>query len=108
RALTAPSAARFFASFVPFQDRIAQLGMVNSLSQVILKIFSPGVPDFYQGSELWDLSLVDPDNRRPVDFTLRERLFDEIADLTAARLPSAERLTRIAEMLAHWQDGRIK
>lgn len=53
--------------------RLAPLGAVNSLSQTMLKMSSPGVPDFYQGSELWDLSMVDPDNRRPVDFALRER-----------------------------------
>jgi len=65
--LTGPAAARFLPAFVPFQERVARVGLVNSLSQVVLKIASPGVPDFYQGTELWDLSLVDPDNRRPVD-----------------------------------------
>ena len=58
---------------LPFQRRIAAAGMVNSLSQVVLKLGSPGVPDFYQGTELWEFSLVDPDNRRPVDFSRRER-----------------------------------
>ena len=52
--------------------------MMNSLSQVAVKLGSPGVPDFYQGTELWDLSLVDPDNRRPVDFERRQRLLDEV------------------------------
>ena len=65
---------RFLAAFLPFQRRIAAMAVTNSLAQVVLKIGSPGVPDFYQGTELWDLSLVDPDNRRPVDFEHRERL----------------------------------
>ena len=72
--------------------------MVNSLSQVVLKLGSPGVPDFYQGTELWDLSLVDPDNRRPVDFDLRQRLLERSE--TAAPDPD--------ELLANWSDGRIK
>ncbi len=54
-------------------------GAVNSLAQVVLKIASPGVPDFYQGTEMWDLSLVDPDNRRPVDYELRRRALDDAA-----------------------------
>src|SRR6185295_17631327 len=58
----------FLAAFEPFQARIAELGIYNSLAQLLIKITAPGVPDFYQGNELWDLSLVDPDNRRPVDY----------------------------------------
>src|SRR5207248_5193295 len=76
--------------------------MHNSLSQVVLKIASPGVPDFYQGTEMWDLSLVDPDNRRPVDFGLRSRVLEQIR---ASSLSSAE-LAR--ELYGSWQDGRIK
>ena len=68
RVLAGPEAAKFLPAFQPFQDRVARCGLVNSLAQTVLKIASPGVPDFYQGSELWDLNLVDPDNRRPVDF----------------------------------------
>ena len=64
---------RFLESFLPFQSRVAVAGMINSLAQVMLKMGSPGVPDFYQGAELWDLSLVDPDNRRPVDFERRRQ-----------------------------------
>ena len=86
---------RFLPAFLPFQQRIAAVGMLNSLAQVTLKCASPGVPDFYQGTDLWDLSLVDPDNRRPVDFRLRERLLDELDD-------------DFGEMLTHWQDGRVK
>ena len=67
-------AGKFLPAFLPFQQRIAAFGVTNSLAQVVLKVGSPGVPDFYQGTEMWDLSLVDPDNRRPVDFELRDRL----------------------------------
>jgi (1->4)-alpha-D-glucan 1-alpha-D-glucosylmutase len=61
-----------------FSRRVAFFGWFNSLAQTLLKIASPGVPDFYQGSELWDLNLVDPDNRRPVDYAVRQKL---LADL---------------------------
>jgi (1->4)-alpha-D-glucan 1-alpha-D-glucosylmutase len=63
----------FWAEFLPFQRKVAWYGIFNSLGQTLAKIAAPGVPDFYQGSELWDLSLVDPDNRRPVDFNLRKK-----------------------------------
>jgi (1->4)-alpha-D-glucan 1-alpha-D-glucosylmutase len=78
KTLAGPRARRFLDSFLPFQRRVAHLGMVNSLAQVVLKVVSPGVPDFYQGTELWDLSLVDPDNRRPVDYARRTQLLEEI------------------------------
>ncbi len=81
---------RFLADFQPFQEMIAHYGEFNSLSQVLLKITAPGVPDFYQGSELWDLSLVDPDNRRPVDFDAR------IASL--ARLREREAATTAVDL----------
>ena len=86
----------------PFAERICEIGMHNSLSQVVLKIASPGVPDFYQGTELWDLSLVDPDNRRPVDFDSRKRI---LQDLRASSL-SRDALAR--EVYSSWRDGRIK
>lgn len=73
-ALAGSTPYRFLDEFGPFQRRVAFFGQFNSLSQVLLKLASPGVPDFYQGSELWDFNLVDPDNRRPVDFDLRRRL----------------------------------
>ena len=68
----------FLAEFVPLQRKVAWFGQLNSLSQVLLKLTSPGVPDLYQGTELWDFSLVDPDNRRPVDFELRQDLLAEM------------------------------
>ena len=77
-----------------FVQRIAAPGAVNALSQAVLRITSPGVPDLYQGTEFWDFSLVDPDNRRPVDFAARQ------ASLQADESPAA--------LLPHWQDGRVK
>jgi (1->4)-alpha-D-glucan 1-alpha-D-glucosylmutase len=92
----------FLQAFEPFQARVAELGIWNSLSQLLLKIAAPGVPDFYQGTELWDLSLVDPDNRRPVDYRARQSLLD---DLSAASPDEG----RLAETLVeHRSDGRIK
>ena len=84
----------FLEPFRRFQKKIAFHGFLNSLSQVVLKATAPGVPDFYQGSELWDFSLVDPDNRRPVDYEKRAAALRD--------LPPPARL------LKTWQDGRIK
>jgi (1->4)-alpha-D-glucan 1-alpha-D-glucosylmutase len=98
--------ASFLREFLPFQDQIARAGASNSLAQLALKLGAPGVPDFYQGSELWDLSLVDPDNRRPVDFGLRQRLLEEVD--AVLQLPPAGRAEAIAALLAAWQDGRVK
>jgi (1->4)-alpha-D-glucan 1-alpha-D-glucosylmutase len=93
----------FVREFSEFQKEIAPAGAVNGLAQVLLKICSPGIPDFYQGSELWDFSLVDPDNRRPVDFHMREAALDEIRRQEAHDLAAL-----IASMVENWQDGRIK
>lgn len=93
----------FLADFLKVQSRLAYYGALNSLSQVLLKIASPGVPDFYQGTELWDFSLVDPDNQHPVDFTKRARLFK---DLKLQERKGQEAL--ISELLSHWKDGRLK
>ncbi len=94
---------KFLEDFVPFQRTIARYGMYNALSQVALKIGCPGIPDFYQGSEIWNLTLVDPDNRRPVDFdrlrTLAKSLPPEGADVTDALL---------RDLMDSYEDGRIK
>jgi (1->4)-alpha-D-glucan 1-alpha-D-glucosylmutase len=103
RILDASEENRFLKDFSRFQKRVAFHGALNSLSQLLLKIASPGVPDFYQGSELWDFSMMDPDNRRPVDFQKRAHL---LAELAAAE--HADRLALIEHMLLHWQDGRVK
>jgi (1->4)-alpha-D-glucan 1-alpha-D-glucosylmutase len=94
----------FLNDFLPFQRLVARLGMVNSLAQTLVKIASPGVPDIYQGQELWDFSLVDPDNRRPVDYGLRLRLMKDIE----ARRGEAGLRDAAREMVEGWEDGRIK
>ena len=101
----------FPAAFGPFQRLVALYGSVNSLGQVLLKIAAPGIPDFYQGSELWDLALVDPDNRRPVDFAFRRTLLDDIqARIGPERIGEDphDLASLCAELLAAWPDGRIK
>ena len=87
---------KFLPAFLPVAERIAQLGAINSLSQVLLKLTSPGVPDIYQGNEVWDFSLVDPDNRRPVDYKLRA----EMLSCLSSKAPE--------ELVQNWPDGRIK
>jgi len=101
--LTGPQAEGFLTAVRPFAARIAYWGMLNSLSQVLLKMASPGTPDFYQGTELWDLTLVDPDNRRPIDYALRESYL-------AAMEPWFTKDARpyVRELLDAWPDGRIK
>jgi (1->4)-alpha-D-glucan 1-alpha-D-glucosylmutase len=94
----------FLADFVPFQEMVAHFGVFNSLSQVLLKMVSPGVPDFYQGTELWDLTLVDPDNRGQVDYQVRRTALAGLkareAEIGPARL--------CGELLESREDGRIK
>jgi (1->4)-alpha-D-glucan 1-alpha-D-glucosylmutase len=94
---------RFLRDLLPFEQKIAYYGMLNSLAQVLLKTACPGVPDFYQGAELWDFSLVDPDNRRPVDFAQRNTL---LADLIRKEAQGQKSLAQ--EVLSSWQDGRVK
>jgi (1->4)-alpha-D-glucan 1-alpha-D-glucosylmutase len=114
RVLGGHSSARFLASFLPFQARVAQLGLANSLAQLVLKLASPGIPDTYQGNELWDLRLVDPDNRAPVDFEARAELLAGLDPLIPVEagdgsLPAdRDASATVAELLAHWEDGRIK
>jgi (1->4)-alpha-D-glucan 1-alpha-D-glucosylmutase len=96
----------FLRAFVPFAGRIAHLGRLNSLSQLVLKLTSPGVPDIYQGNELWDFSLVDPDNRRPVDFSLRDALCEEIRPLLEDGAVDLD--IPVKEMMENAADGRIK
>ena len=94
---------RFLSDFMQFHRRVAYPGMLNSLAQTLLKIASPGVPDFYQGTELWDFSLVDPDNRRPVDFGKRIKLLEELKQREQENRPAL-----IQELLNRWVDGKIK
>jgi (1->4)-alpha-D-glucan 1-alpha-D-glucosylmutase len=108
--LTGPSARAFLASFVPVARRIAWIGAINSLAQLVLKLASPGVPDFYQGTELWDLTLVDPDNRRPVDYHERRGWLDQLAPALArvSANPPESVAPDVARLLDTWTDGRIK
>lgn len=101
--ILSPAADDFLRDFRSLQREIAYYGMVNSLSQLLLKIATPGVTDFYQGDELWDLRLVDPDNRSPVDFERRTAMLTKIAYDEAA-----DSAGLIGNMLEHWYDGRIK
>jgi (1->4)-alpha-D-glucan 1-alpha-D-glucosylmutase len=103
--LAGPGAPRFLRSLLPFARRVAWLGMLNSISQLVLKLVSPGVPDLYQGTELWDLSLVDPDNRRDVDFGARAARLANLRPLLDTGASPAESL---AGMLRRWTDGDIK
>ncbi len=80
--------------------------MLNSLAQTLLALTAPGVPDIYQGTELWDFSLVDPDNRRPVDYEHRRRLFTELRQQIKAAGSDRTRLVR--DLLRHMDDGRVK
>jgi (1->4)-alpha-D-glucan 1-alpha-D-glucosylmutase len=89
---------RLMHEFIP---RLAWFGVINSLAETLLKLTSPGVPDIYQGQELFNFSLVDPDNRRPVCFAAAEKSLAELD----SREPSPE-LCR--ELLEHWTDGRLK
>ena len=93
----------FLNDFKDFQAGISYYGALNSLSQVLVKIASPGVPDFYQGTELWDFSLVDPDNRRMVDFEERART---LRDLKRKEAGNPEAL--IQELLRTWKNGELK
>jgi (1->4)-alpha-D-glucan 1-alpha-D-glucosylmutase len=125
--LDPPPGDPFHADFRAFQRPIAYYGALSSLAQVLLKTTAPGVPDFYQGTELWDFSLVDPDNRRPVDYARRAALLAALPDPgpadSAATLPDlgradsattladperADPAAAISDLLACWEDGRVK
>jgi (1->4)-alpha-D-glucan 1-alpha-D-glucosylmutase len=87
---------KFLPIFLPAAKEIIRLGAINSLTQTLLKLTSPGVPDIYQGTEIWDYSLVDPDNRRPVDYELRRQMLKALSNATSE------------ELMQTWPDGRIK
>lgn len=93
----------FMNEFIPFQKKIANYGIYNSLSQTLVKLTAPGIPDFYQGTELWDLSMVDPDNRRPVDFEKRNHYLNEIKEKEQGNI-----LDLLEELLSSMENGKIK
>jgi (1->4)-alpha-D-glucan 1-alpha-D-glucosylmutase len=96
-AILAPSKGnRFLKDFLAFQKGIAFHGCLQSLTQTLLRIAAPGVPDTYQGTEVWNLSMVDPDNRRPVDFARIQNMLESLGERTPAVL------------LQRWQDGAVK
>lgn len=107
-AILEPGTPRRPNAFLAYVENILPpiqfFGAINSLAQVVIKLTAPGVPDIYQGQEMWDLSLVDPDNRRPVDFDLRQRRLRELKQ--AAGNDSHVHTCR--ELLDQWRDGRIK
>ncbi|NDJ87179.1 MAG: malto-oligosyltrehalose synthase, partial [Chloroflexi bacterium] len=97
------SSDAFREAFDPFYQRVAFFGRFNSLAQVLLKLTSPGVPDIYQGNELWDYSLVDPDNRRPVDFDRRQTLLNDMQSVA-----EADRLGFAHSLVEDMPSGAIK
>jgi len=94
----------FLEDLLPFQRRIAGYGMYNSLAQVLIKTLAPGIPDFYQGTELWDFSLVDPDNRGRVDYALYQERLAELQDLQQKLNP----IELIQFLFQHAANGLIK
>lgn len=95
---------RFLESMTDFSRRVAFFGRFNSLAQTLIKLTAPGVPDIYQGCELWDFSLVDPDNRRPVDYELRIQLLAALRE----RITAGDLSSLAGELLTHATDGRVK
>ncbi len=96
----------FLDDLLPFQDLVAGCGMSNALSQLLLKLTAPGIPDCYQGTELWEFSLVDPDNRRPVDFELRAHMLNQLDHLCEEA--GVDRIDLVRRLMESWRDGRIK
>lgn len=93
----------FLQEFLPFKRKVAHFGMLNSLTETLIKMTAPGVPDFYQGTEYWNFSLVDPDNRRPVNYERRKSSLQEIRTRSVSDLTGL-----ITDLLATMEDGRIK
>jgi (1->4)-alpha-D-glucan 1-alpha-D-glucosylmutase len=98
-----PAPNPFLADLGRFVDGIASAGLCNALAQLVLKLTAPGVPDLYQGTELWDFSLVDPDNRRPVDYAARRATLEELRNLEGDALRA-----RISAARARPADGALK
>ncbi|MDH4063693.1 MAG: malto-oligosyltrehalose synthase, partial [Acidobacteriota bacterium] len=108
--LTGSLAEAFLAAFVPLARRVVRLGAFNALSQLVLKLVAPGVPDFYQGTELWNLTLVDPDNRHEVDYATRSAALDafEPALAMAHGSEAVGASDALDGLLDAWHDGRLK
>jgi (1->4)-alpha-D-glucan 1-alpha-D-glucosylmutase len=95
----------FLTDFIAFQRRISRFGLLNAMSQTLCKLTAPGVPDIYQGNEVWDFSLVDPDNRRPVDYPKRRRM---LAELESIDMDSCVDRGLIESLVTGIRDGRCK
>jgi (1->4)-alpha-D-glucan 1-alpha-D-glucosylmutase len=104
-ALEARDGNLFLADFVPFQRRIGRFGLLNGMSQTLCKLTAPGVPDIYQGNETWDFSLVDPDNRRPVDYQKRRQMLQELESSDMDAFVDRGLMHSLVDRL---QDGRAK
>ena len=102
RTILGDTQSSFVHDLDAFTRRIADAGFVNSLAQTLIKICAPGVPDFYQGTEFWDFNLVDPDNRRPVDFAARRQALSTLIERARIDLSGL-----VSELLNHWPDERI-
>ncbi|MDR4516906.1 MAG: malto-oligosyltrehalose synthase [Nitrosomonas sp.] len=94
-----PERNAFLADFLPFQKRIARFGLFNSLSQTLLKLTVPGIPDIYQGNELWMFSLVDPDNRRPVDYQQRRQILQFLVNASQASAKLSDFTRQLLEQI---------
>jgi (1->4)-alpha-D-glucan 1-alpha-D-glucosylmutase len=96
----------FLRDFEVFQKRVSYLGMFNGLSQTLLKVTCPGIPDFYQGTEIWDFSLVDPDNRRPIDYNIRRGMLEKLME--TMEMGQSNPIDFVRALLKNWRDGSIK
>lgn len=105
--LTPAQTNPFLEDYLQFLGALAPLGLINSLSQTLIKLSCPGVPDIYQGNELWDFSLVDPDNRRAVDFQLRQKYLQDLGEAQSSR-SEQERDKLIRDLMSQPFDGRLK
>ncbi len=104
--LTSPAASnRFRRDFVEFHEKVAYFGAINALAQLLVKLTVPGIPDVYQGCELWDLHLVDPDNRRAVDYEARKKILEQIERQCERGMNAG---SYIEEIVSGWRDGRVK
>lgn len=108
KVLASKTGKAFLSCLAPLRAQVSFYGMLNSLSQLVLKLMSPGVPDFYQGCEQWNLSLADPDNRRAVDFAAQSRSLARMEPYLDGRNTLTRRGSWLSGLLQRWQDGRIK
>jgi (1->4)-alpha-D-glucan 1-alpha-D-glucosylmutase len=106
RSILSSSNSRFLKDFLPFQAKVSWYGCYNAMSQVLLKLTCPGVPDIYQGNELWDFSLVDPDNRKPVNYAKREDILNDLISMLGSR--KRHRIASVFLQGMEHDGGRVK